>query len=168
MYYDGADGSGWVMGPATSSEDTIVPKQQGRELRVIRNEAGIYFPQIYVAHELQPEQVEQLRGQVDGGLELEAVEAAELVGPNPQPPAALARGERMAHHSQQIVTGLQTAGKVVVGVVVGAVVIPVAAAAAVLAAPVAMVDPVVIGAIPAGLEQPGQPASWYRLVAWDW
>jgi hypothetical protein len=169
MLYNGADGTGWVMGPATKPEDTIVPKQQGEELRVIRNDAGIYFPRIYVAHELRPEQAERLRGQVTGGgLQLEAAEAAELVGPNPQPPEALARGEQMAHRSQQIVNGLQTAGKVVVGVVVGAVVIPVAAAAAVLAAPVAMVDPIILGAIPAGSESPGEPASWYRLVAWDW
>jgi len=169
MYYNGVDGSGWVMGPATTPEDTIVPKQQGQELRAIRNDAGIYFPRIYVAHELLPKQAERLRDQVTGsGLQLEVAEAAELVGPNPQPPEALARGEQMAHRSQQIVTGLQTAGKVVVGVVVGAVVIPVAAAAAVLAAPLAMVDPIILGAIPAGSEQPGEPASWYRLVSWDW
>lgn len=167
MFYNGANGTGWVMGPATSPEDTIVPRQQGRELRLIRD-AGVHIPRIYVAHELLPEQAERFRSEVGGsGLQIEEAEAAELVGPVPQPLEAVARGERMAHHSQQIVNGLRRTGKIAVGAVVGAVAIPIAAAGAVLAAP-AMVDPIILGAIPAASGQPGEPASWYRLVSWDW
>lgn len=164
MYYDGANGTGWVMGPATTPEDAVVPKREAQELRALYHEAGIYLPMTFVAHEVEEERAERIRARIEGhGVELEPAEAVELVGPIPPPAESVAIGEQMAHRSRQIVTGLRRTGKLVVG----AVTLPVVATGAVLAE-LATLDPIVLGAIPAASEQPGAPASWYRLVSWDW
>jgi len=163
MYYHGVDGAGWVMATAKTPEDSIVPKQQGQELRQIRA-AGLYIPQIFVAHEIRPEQAERVRDHAPArGLPLEPAEAAELVGPVPPPAESVALGERMADRSRQIADGLRRTGNLIVR----AVTIPAEAATTVLTETV-MVDPIVLGAIPAASEQAGAPASWYRLVSWDW
>lgn len=161
MYYTGAGGIGWVMGPATTPDDAVIPKREAKDLRHLKG-SGIFIPRIYIAHEVPEERSARIREQVSGsGLELDTAEAAELVGPIPPPAEAVALGERMAHRSRQVVTGLRRTGKLVVG----AVTIPVMVAGAVLAQGV---DPIVLGAIPAASEKPGAPASWYRLVSWDW
>lgn len=164
MYYEGSDGSGWVMGPATKPEDAVVPKREGQQLHAIQD-AGIYFPRIYVAHEVQQHHAEQLRGQAPAsGLEIQAVKAAELAGPIPDPAVAVERGERMAEYSEQVVAALRRTGKLIVG----AITVPVEAAVTVLAETAATVDPIVLAVIPAASEQPGAPAMWIRLVAWEW
>jgi len=161
MFYNGAGGIGWVMGPANSPDDTVVPRREAEELRRVR-EAGIYMPRIYVAHEVAEERAAHIRAQVsEGGLELDQAEATDLVGPIPPPAESVALGERMALRSRQIVTGLRRTGKLAVG----AVTLPVALAGAVLAEGL---DPIVLGAVPVVSEKPGAPASWYRLVSWDW
>ncbi len=164
MYYEGSDGTGWVMGPATKPEDAVVPRSEGEQLHAIQD-AGIYFPRIYVAHEVQEHHAERLRGQVPaGGLEVEPAHAVELAGPIPDPAVAVERGERMAEYSDQVVAAMRRTGKLIVG----AVTVPVQAAATVLAETAATVDPVVLAVIPAASEHPGQPAMWLRLVAWEW
>lgn len=164
MYYNGAGGIGWVLGPATTPEDAVVPRRAAQELSQLRDGAGIYMSMTFVAHEVAPERAERIRTQVAGpGLELALAQATELVGPIPPPADSVALGEQMAQRSRQVVAGLRRAGKLVVG----AVTIPVVATGAVLAE-VATLDPIILGAIPAASEKPGAPASWYRLVSWDW
>ncbi len=162
MYYNGVDGTGWVMGPATTAEDAVVPKREAEELKRLYD-AGIYIPRIFVAHEVKEEQAARVRDQVDGaGLELEASQATELVGPIPPPAESVALGERMAERSRQVVAGLRRTGQLAVG----AITIP--ARVAIAVAEAAMVDPIILGAIPAASEQPGAPASWFELTRWDW
>lgn len=164
MYYQGADGTGWVLSPATTPDDAVMPKQEGEALRRIVPLMPTALT--YVAHEVERERATQVRALQ--GMALTPAEATDLVGPIPPPADSVALGERMAHRSKQIVTGLRRTGKIAAGVVVGAVAIPAAAAAAVLAAPVAMVDPIILVAVAAGPERPGAPAAWFRLVAWKW
>lgn len=168
IFYNGADGSGWVLAPATTLDDAVAPRREARVLRQVRE---VMPPGLtYVAHEVRPDQAEPLRAQAASsrGLELSAAEATALVGPIPPPAEAVAHGERMALRSKQVVDGLRRTGKVVAGAVVGAIAIPAAAAAAVLAAPAAMVDPIVLVALPAVSENEGAPAAWYAVVRWDW
>jgi hypothetical protein len=164
MYYEGSDGTGWVMGPATKPEDAVVPRKEGRQLHTIQD-AGIYIPRIYIAHEVQPHHAEQFRGQVPtSGLEIQSAQAAELAGPIPDPAEAVARGEKMAEYSEQVVAAMRRTGKMIVG----AITVPVQVAGAVIAETAATVDPIVLAVIPAASERPGEPAMWLRLVAWEW
>lgn len=163
MYYTGPEGMGWVLTPATTADDAVVPRREAKELRQL-HDAGIYFPKLFVAHEIQPELAERVRARVGAaGLELDPTEAAELVGPIPPPVESVALGERMTQRSQQVVAGLRRTGQLAVRTVA----LPAVAAGAVLTE-IATLDPVVIGAVPLASERPGAPASWFGLVAWAW
>jgi hypothetical protein len=163
MYYQDANGTGWVMAPATTPDDAVMPKQVAEVQR--RLAPVMATGRTYVAHEIERERATEIRAL--HGQELSPAEATELVGPIPPPAESVAHGERMALCSKQITTGLQRTGKAVATVIVGAVAIPIAAAAA-LAAPAAMVDPIILVALPAASERPGAPAAWFKAAEWVW
>lgn len=161
MYYNGI-GTGWVLAPAGAPEDGVVPREHALRLLRLRDE-GIYFPRLYVAHEVAEERAEAIRPQVSAkGQELEPIQTSELVSPIPPPAESVALAEQMVWVSQQIKAGLRRAGSMAVE----AVTIPAAAAGAVLSA--ATLDPIVLGAIPAVSEKPGAPAVWFALARWEW
>lgn len=160
-YYNGM-GTGWVLAPATSPADAVVPRHEAQKLIKLER-AGLWLPRIEVAHEVPEALAARIRAEVPPmGRQLAPAEAAELVGPIPPPAESVALGERMAEHSRQIAAALRRAGKLAIG----AVTIPAEAASAVLAA--VPLDPIVIGSIPSLSEKPGAPAAHFMLARWDW
>lgn len=160
-FYETDDGVGWVLVPG-SAEEAVAPREQMRTIQRVSEE--LHFPLTFVAHEVTPDVANHLRGQVGpAGVKLRPAEVAEFVQPVPPPAEAVAKGERMAHLSQRVVDGAKRTGRIVVGTVA----IPAIAAAAVVQS-IATLDPLVLGAIPAGPERPGAPAAWYLIEKWDW
>jgi hypothetical protein len=172
-YYPGA-GSDWVLGPAGEHERIVVPGPQRRALRQLTG-AGIDFPATYIAHEVLKERSAEVDATKPGvATTLDHSDAAALVGEVPAPHDALALGENLGGHAQRILSGIGKAAPIVGGaiVVVGGAIVAVAAAPFVLAAgavaALATLDPIVFGAIPVTSNEPGAPALWFQLVAWEW
>lgn len=164
LYAGGGLDNDWVFGPADDREDVVVPKQERLALKRL-SDAGIRFPLIYVAHEVPKAKSKDLVPS-DGSdhTALDVNVAKELVGPVPPPAASVELGERLAKSSVQVIKNLRR-GAIAAGAVAAA---PVVLAGGALLAASQMVDPVVIGAIPAATSRPGTPAAWYVLARWDW
>lgn len=172
-YYPGAN-SDWVFGPAGQHERIVVPGPQRRTLRQLTS-AGIDFPATFIAHEVPKERSAEIDATKAGvATTLDRLDAAMLVGDVPAPHDALALGENLGGHAQRILSGIGKAAPVVGGAIVGVggAIVAVAAAPFVLAAgavaALATLDPIVFGAIPVTSNEPGSPAVWFQLVAWEW
>lgn len=159
-YYKGADGSDWVVGPATKA-DAVMPRQEARRLDQLEA-LGLYIPSIFVAHQVPDDLAAGIDAELASGDDLTPEHAAELAGSPPPPADSVALGEQMAAYSRQIADALRRAKDIAVG----AVTIPVEAALNFAAQ--MPIDPIVLGAIPAASERPGAPAAWYMLAKWDW
>jgi hypothetical protein len=153
----------WVIAPAASAGDAVVPRAEQRAL-VKLNDAGIVFPLVYVAHEVPKGRLAAARGQGADPVSLDRVAAADAVGPVPPPAAATMLADRLGRSSQAVLNGLRRAAPIA-GVIVASPFLLAGAAAATLAAGL---DPVVFGVITAGPAAPGQPAAWYVLASWQW
>jgi len=162
-FYEG-EKTDWVMGPVDRSDDAIVPRQEAQDLRRLVG-AGVEFPLLYVAHEVEQDRTAELRtAAASGRRELPTAKANELVGPAPPPPGSVEVGERLAQRTTKAVKAVKRAAVLGGTLAVGAVTAPVIA----LGAATASLDPVILGAIPALSEKAGAPAAWYVLARWEW
>ena len=155
----------WLLGPADpDAVETIVPRAQLADLRRL-SEAGIDFPVVYVAHELPKGRIQSLVP-ADSALMptmIHRTEAASLVDPVPVPRSTVELSERLSARSHQILAVLMSTVPII-GAVAAAPFVLVGAALAGLA----MMDPIVLGAMPAGRPVPGTPATWFVLARWEW
>jgi hypothetical protein len=159
-YYKGADGSDWILGPATKA-DAVMPRREAR--RIERVEAvGLYFSQAFVGHQVPEDRAAEIDAVLASGNAVDPGRARALVGPIPPPADSVALGDQMATCSKQIADALRQARNIAMG----AVTIPAEAARTYRAR--IPVDPVVLGAVPVISERPGAPAAWYMLAKWDW
>jgi hypothetical protein len=165
-FYEG-DETDWVLAPVDPRDEVIVPRREGRDLKRLL-EAGIDFPLVYIADEVPKERTADLRAEAaNGRREPSLTRATELVGPVPPPAESVVLADRLAHRSTQVAQAARWTAQVAGAAVVGAVTIPATLVVGALSG-LATLDPIVIGAMPAASEKPGAPASWYRLVSWDW
>ena len=73
------------MGPVERAEDAVVPRREAQDLRRLLS-AGVEFPLLYIAHEVDQERTAELREAAAAGQrELSPARANELVGPVPPP-----------------------------------------------------------------------------------
>jgi hypothetical protein len=166
--YSGLD-TDWVMAPASTLDDAIVPRHEMRRLQRL-HDAGVDFPMMYIAHEIPKERTRDIWehvGQPDGPLALEASTASSLVGPVPAPATAVEVRDRLSARSTQMLTALRRGSLAAGAVALGVVAAPVALVGGALAG-LATLDPIVIGAIPARRGEVGEPAAFFILARWDW
>lgn len=164
LYEGGGEVNDWIFGPADAHEDVVVPRKERQTLKRLA-EAGFDFPLIYIAHEVPKSKTKELgHNNGTGHTVLDAEVAKELVGPVPPPAASVALGDRLAASSVQVVKNLRR-GAIAAGAAVAA---PVVLAGGALIGAAQLLDPVVIGAIPALTSRPGQPAAWFLLARWGW
>lgn len=157
------EGSDWVLGPAQQSDTAFIPREPARAL-VRLNEAGVNFPMLFIAHEIEKGKLPQSGHMAVGAmLPVTASEAAQLVGPAPPPLTTVELGDRLAERAHQVFVIMR---KVATGMGVAAAAPFVLAGAAIGA--LATLDPIVLGAIPAISSVEGEPAAWYVLARWDW
>lgn len=155
--------SDWVVGPANGPNDIWVPAAEREAVRALRA-ANLPIARVYIGHEIPKERTAHLQLLDDAPIELTQPEAAALVGPVPEPAASVELANRLGRRSTQIVNAIEQAGKAV-----GAATLTAAASAAAIAGDaVDKLDPIVLGAIPALRDRPGEPAAWYVLARWDW
>ena len=162
-----AEPNDWIIGAANHKGDLVVP---GREQAVLRSlsAADIEFPLIYVAHEVpKTKTMEIVKSDETAHTEIETAQARALVGPAPEPSETARLGEQLGERSRQIMRGLRRTAVAGGAVVAGIVAAPVVIAGATLAG-LAQLDPIILGAIPAGEPREGQIAGWYVLCRWDW
>lgn len=159
-YYKAADGSDWILGPATKA-DAVMPRREARRIERVEG-VGLNFSQTFVGHQVPEDRAAEIDAQLASGTELAPSRARELVGPVPPPANSVALGEQMAIYSKEIADAIRQAKNIAVG----AVTIPAAAARTYVSQ--MPIDPVVLGAIPVVSERPGAPAAWYMLAKWDW
>lgn len=148
----------WIIGPATG-HDLVVPDEAAERLARLPR-AGIDMPLIYVGHEVAKDRTAGLAPSPGLGFrELEPAKARELIGPVPAPAEVERISNQLEGPSAKILNGIYRTGAAA-GTV----------AAAVAAAPLLLLelDPIVLGAIPAGEGNVGEPASWYLLAKWVW
>lgn len=157
----------WVLGPANRSDDLVVPKAEQAVLRRLEAE-DIYFPLLYVAHEVPKDKTQEIIKPAGAThAELEPAKASELIGPVPDPHSTAALGDRLNQRAGQVFRGIRrtaVAGGVLAAGVVAAPVVLTGAAFVALA----QVDPIILGAIPAGESREGQLAGFFVLARWDW
>jgi len=157
----------WVFGPADEHEQIVVPRPQRQALRRLV-EAGIDFPLTYIAHEVAKERSAELPAtQTGAGTALERIDAATLVGEVPPPPGALELGDRLGQQATRILDGIGKAAPIAGKILLGVAAAPLVLVGGAIAG-LATVDPIVFGAVPAIDDEPGQPACFYQLVAWEW
>lgn len=121
--------------------------------------AGFDFPYLYLAHEL-PDGKPASRLHLATPFEVvDAATATALLGDAPAPASSLKRAEQL---DRVIGRGAQALGRAGTSVA--------RSAAAIAAAPLALVDPIVFGAViaPGTPPRPGTPAAWFLLTRWHW
>lgn len=156
----------WVVGPLSRDEDLVIPKREQQQLARLED-ADIGFSTLYIAHELPEATADEVLDGATGPVEVSEEQAAILAGPPPPPPASVALGDRLAHRSSQIFTGMRvaaTAGAAAVAAVAAA---PLVVGGAAIAG-LAQLDPIIVGVDPFGEPRTGTPAGWYLLAQWDW
>ncbi len=164
--YGGVD-TDWVLAPATTEADTVVPRRERRVLQTL-TASGLQFPLIYIAHEVPKEQSQHLApASGQGHVVLDTAEAQDLIGATPPPASSLELGERLADHSVRIAKGLRRTAAVAGAAAVGIAAAPVVLVGGAIAS-LAAIDPIILGAIPAVSTAHGQPAAWYVLAQWYW
>jgi hypothetical protein len=154
----------WVIAPATE-RDTIVPKAQRRDLQAL-TDAGLDFPLIYVAHEVQKGQL-GLSSSSEGGAEFPAIidksAAQRAVGLVPPPFRAAATSQQLGTSAAQVLSALRASLPVLGAIAMAPLVVPALALGA-----LAKLDPIIFGVIPAGHPSTGASAAWYVLAQWEW
>lgn len=156
----------WIVGPANRRQDLVVPRQEQAALRRLVA-ADIDMPLLYVAHEVLPEKTANLAKGNSTHVEVEPEQAAEIIGPVPDPHHTVELGQRLDRRAGQGLLALGRAAKVGGAIAVGAAAAPVIALGA-AAAVLTQLDPIVLGAVPVGEPRDGQPAAWFVLARWDW
>jgi len=169
-FYPGPE-TDWVFGPADEHEEIVVPRPQRQALKRLVD-AGIDFPFTYIAHEVPKSKSlvvpATTPGTTSGAMTmLDRADAAALVGPVPAPVGAVELGNQLGQRSTQILNGAARAVPIIGAIALGVVAAPFVLVAGAIAS-LAMVDPIVFGAVPALGDEPGQPACFYQLVAWEW
>jgi hypothetical protein len=156
----------WVVGPVTDLSEAVVPRAERAALMRLLD-AGIDFPMIYIAHEVQKGQlpIPVGSGPESRATTVDQAAAEAAVGPVPPSAAATALSDRLGRSSQRLLRGMAMAVPIAGAIVAAPFVL---AGAAVAAIGAIALDPIVFGVIPAGRPVPGQPAAWYVLVQWDW
>jgi hypothetical protein len=152
----------WIFAPA-DRHDAYIPRIQARELEILEA-IGLTFALIYIAHEVEKG---VLPAHPHGGgplVTIDRSEARSLVGPVPLPAASVKLDQRLNQRSQQVFTALTKAAKVGTAVAAAPFTLVGAAAGAIASG----LDPIVIGAVPALGNRPGDPAIWWMLVKWEW
>ncbi len=162
--YAGIDNN-WVLGPAREANDAVVPKRERQTLQRLTASSVIDMRALYVAHEVPKEKTKDLVVLGHGPVAVDRVTATDLVGPVPEPKESLALGETLAQRAQQAMHAAGQAARLAGMTAVAVAAAPVAVVAGLAAA---TVDPVILGAIPAGASTVGEPAAWFVLVKWDW
>lgn len=153
----------WILGPANRANDLVVPKQEQAVLRHLAN-GDIEFPLIYIAHETDKEKTKELpRSTTTAHTDIDESIATEVIGPVPEPIESVKLGEKLEHRSKQALKAVRRTA-IAGGAVVAA---PVVLAGSALAA-IGQLDPIVIGALPAGEPREGTPAAYFVLARWDW
>lgn len=164
--YDG-DTNDWILGPATRDEDLVVPKPEQAVLQRLAN-ADVEFPMIYVAHEIpKAKTMELVRSTDTVHTDIEHCQANELIGPVPEPIESVKLGQNLAQRSGKVLTTVRKTAIAGGGAVVAIAAAPVVLAGAALAG-VAQLDPIILGAIPAGEPRDGEIAAFFVLARWDW
>jgi hypothetical protein len=131
--------------------------------------ADLTFPLIYTAHEVPKEKTKDLVVLDGGGPVAVGREVGiELVGPIPEPHTAVALGETLGQRSQQVLQAAARGARIAGLAAVAVAAAPVVLVGGAIAGMATLTDPIVIGAIPAGLSTVGTPAAWYCLQRWDW
>jgi hypothetical protein len=159
--YAGVD-TDWVLQPVREAGDAVVPKHERRIIEQLIASGAVESPLVYVAHEVPKERSKELV-LPEGPVVVTRSTAANLVGPVPEPKDSLALGEALGERAQRV---MHTAGQAVR--TVGTAAATVATAPMVALAGLATLDPIVLGAIPAGASNVGEPAGWFVLARWDW
>jgi len=154
----------WVLGPAREANDAVVPKRERQTLQRLAASSVIDMPALYVAHEVPKERTKDLVVLGDGPVAVDRVTATDLVGPVPEPKESVALGETLGQRAQQAMHAAGQAARLAGMTALAVAVAPVAAVAGLAAT----VDPIILGAIPAGASSVGEPAAWFVLVKWDW
>lgn len=157
----------WILAPAIRTEDLVVPKSQQEILRRL-TAADIDFPLIYPAHEVLKEKTKTIvKADATPHTDIEIDHAAEIIGPVPDPPESVKLGDKLEKRTSQVLTGMCRTAIAGGAVVAGIVAAPVVLAGAALAG-LSQLDPIILGAMPAGEPRDGTPAAWFVLARWDW
>jgi hypothetical protein len=166
-FYEGVN-TDWVLARADRPEDKIAPRRVIDELRSGLVKAGIDRAVIYIAHELDRQFTTDLRAEAAAGRrEIAPDRAAELIGPVPPPPDAVALGQHLGERSAQVIEAGRRTLQIAGATVRTAVAVPTTLVAGAVAS-AATLDPILLAAWPAISERPGAPASWFVLARWDW
>jgi hypothetical protein len=156
----------WVLAPVTRREDLVVPRREQEVLRRLAA-ADIDFPLIYTAHEVPKERTKHIVKANATHTDIDAVDAARIVGPVPDPHESVRLGDTLETRTTQVLTAMRKTAIAGGAVVAGLVAAPVVLAGAALAA-LSQLDPIVLGAMPHGEPREGQAAAFFVLARWDW
>lgn len=157
--------SDWSFSPVSLDRASqVMPRAQLRELERLTS-VGINFPVLYEAHEFE-------KGKIPSealvATTMDSASAKSLIEPVPLPQSTIDLSDRLSERSHQIVSALGKAVPIIGAVIAAPFLIVGAAAVAVGGLAVAGLDPIIIGAIPAGRPVPGTPATWFVLAKWQW
>jgi hypothetical protein len=152
----------WVIVPASYVTDTVVPTEV-RDKLLRLDGAGIYFPLIYIAHEVPKGKIPVPTAAGSEHVVVDRATAERAIGSVPPSAAAIAIADRVGHRSQALLTVLRSALPIAGALLATPLVIAGAAVGALVS-----LDPIVFGVIPAGPQTQGTPAAWYVLASWQW
>jgi hypothetical protein len=153
----------WIVAPVSADEVPVVPREQREALNRLDG-SGAHFPMLYVAHEVEKDKYPSLReGSRSFAITVPKEHARKIVGPTPAPVRSVELADRLSERANQVFKVIGRAGALAGTVAVAPLVLLSSAMAS-----LSTLDPVVLGAIPALLARPGEPAAWYVLARWDW
>jgi hypothetical protein len=157
--------SDWTFGPIIHERSRqIMPRAQLRDLERLAG-SGVYFPLLYEAHEFE---VGKIPSTALATTTMNSALATSLIEPVPLPQVTIDLSDRLSERSHQIVSALGKAVPIIGAVIAAPFLLVGAAALAVGGLAISSLDPIIIGAIPAGRPVPGTPATWFVLARWEW
>jgi hypothetical protein len=156
----------WILAPASRAEDLVVPRREQAVLRRL-TAADVDFQLIYTAHEVPKEKTREIVAGADPHTDLEPAQAAEIIGPVPEPHESVRLGSRLEQRTGQVLRGVRRTALAGGALVAGLAAAPVVLAGAALAG-LAQLDPIILGAMPMDEPRDGRPAAWFVLARWDW
>ncbi len=163
----GGTGTDWVLAPVTDKEDAVVPRKERHTLEHLAH-GRVPIRLIYIAHEVERKPTPTLPALPPGGhAVIDKQVGKELVGPIPAPHDAVHLADRLNHNSQKALAAAARTGKAVGAAAAVAAMAPVVLVGGALAS-LATLDPIILGAVPAGAPKVGEPAAWFVLARWDW
>jgi len=155
----------WMFAPADEHESFIVPRTQRHELERLLD-VGLRFPMVYIAHEL-PKGLLPGSGGANPGMALGPLDrqtAAGLVSSVPPPSDTVEVSEQLNERTGRLLHTMRRALPVIGAFAIS----PVRLVGTALAALPTLLDPIILGAIPAISTRSGDPAAWYVLTRWEW